>query len=441
MNTNHKKGRTGLKGMALAVLALLLTGASYAQGQELIRNIPELNDYSIIRQIDPDLWLVYSYNGGNKFYEVSSSGTSSPFKGLLENNLKICDFEIYEDMVYFCGTVLDKTQYAVMGYFPLDSFPKGPLYLDTVQRMISFDKLDVFSVSEQIHLVMTGRDTNGVGAMIDVMATAPQQWLYTVAYPEDDKYIFDDVAVTDNLVVFTSRTMDNPDKYGDTYLWYYDKPTGIGVNIFLYYFFTYHVNNEPMSPVLIEHMYDDWFAIACNSQEDNIAVGRYYGMIYDATFRYQALATRDTIWDIKYNLDDQDIDIVEATKVDGCIALWGICAHIEDSFFSSSGSTVNMHYPLGISVFSIDYLSGMSSFFIASGLDCDGIMLHVYRYKYYTWGDCSNSLSSWGEMADIGHATLFKECILNQFIHETKEKETSRGTLDTDTECESEITK
>lgn len=164
-------------------------------------------------------------------------------------------------------------------------------------------------------------------------------------------------------------------------------------------------------------------------------------MIYDATFRYQALATRDTIWDIKYNLDDQDIDIVEATKVDGCIALWGICAHIEDSFFSSSGSTVNMHYPLGISVFSIDYLSGMSSFFIASGLDCDGIMLHVYRYKYYTWGDCSNSLSSWGEMADIEHATLFKECILNQFIHETKEKETSRGTLDTDTECESEITK
>ena len=431
--------KTRLRSAALAVLALLLTGASYAQGQELIRNIPELNDYSIIRQIDPDLWLVYSHNGGNKFYEVSSSGTSSPFKGLLENNLKICDFEIFEDMVYFCGSVLDETPYAVMGYFPLTGFPSGSLYLDTVQRMVSFDKLDVFSVEEQIHLVMTGRDSDGVGAMIDVMASAPQQWLYTVAYPEDGKFIFDDVAVTDNLVVFTSQDILDVSKYGDNYLWYFYKPIGIGVNIFLNHFLTYHVGNEPTSPVLIEHMYDDWFAIACNSQEYFIAVSRYNGTIHDATFHYQALEIRDTIWDIKYNFDDQDIDIVEAIKVYGCNASWGICTHIENSFFSSPGPTVNAHYPLGISVFSIDYLPGMSSHYIASGIDCDDRLLHVYRYKYDTWGDCSGKDNTWGETIDMINSPSPQKLNLNQFVHNIEERPFATGNLDIYTECESEV--
>ena len=431
--------KTRLRSTALAVLALLLSGASYAQGQELVRIIPERNDYSIIRQIDPNNWLVYAYGEGNKFYWVSDTNTSAPFKGLLEKNLKINDFEIFEDMVYFCGSVFDEIQYAVMGYFPLDSFPKGPLYLDTVQRMVSFDKLDVFSVAEQIHLVMTGRDSDGVGAMIDVMASAPQQWLYTIAYPEESEYIFDDVAVTDNLVVYTSQDILDVTKYGDTYLWYFGKPTGIGVNIFLNHFLTHYVGNEPTSPVLIEHMYDDWFAIACNSQEYYIAISRYNGPAHDATFRYSTFMAGDPVLDIKYNSDDQDIDIVQASWTDDYSLMWSVCAHIENSFFTSAGSSVSMHYPLGPTVYSIDYLPGMPSYFIASGHD-DYSLLNVYRYKYNSWGDCSGNEHSWGELIDITNPPSPKVLDLDQFVHDIEENFFSKGTLDIYTECESEIT-
>lgn len=432
--------KTRLRSAALAVLALLLTSASYAQGQELIRNIPELDDYSIIRQIDPNNWLVYAYGEGNKFYWVSDTNTSAPFKGLLEKNLKINDFEIFEDMVYFCGSVLDETPYAVMGYFPLSGFPSGPLYLDTVQRMVSFDKLDVFSVLEQIHLVMTGRDSNGVGAMIDVMASAPQQWLYTIAYPEDGKFIFDDVAVTDNLVVYTSRDILSQDKYGDDYLWYYNKPTGVGVTIFLYPSGNYHFINDPESPVLIEHMYDDWFAIACNSQRYYISTSLFDGINYDATFRYYATEQNSTVLDIKYNPDDQEIDIIEATWMEESGMLWSVCTHIEQSFFTAtSSSTIYMNYPSEKTVLSIDYLPGMPSYYIASGFDRESLQLFVYRYKYNAWGDCSEIFEFWGETVDIGNEPLTINYEQKPFVHEIKESSTSQGTLIIYTECESEV--
>jgi hypothetical protein len=443
MNTNHKRGRTGLKGMALAVLALLflLPPSAAGQGTELIRDIPQYSDYSIIRQIDYDDWLVYSYGEGNKFYWVTSSNYPVPYKSILMENLKIFDFEIFDNVVYFCGTLLDEVQYAVMGYFSLDSGLYGSVYFDTFPDLASFNKLDIFSVEGQVHLVMTGHETNLKGVMIDVMQTAPMQWIYTVATLTKDEDIgFDDVAVTDSRVVFTSRDTTIENKYGETYLWHFDRPIGIGVNIFLNHITEILFDNEPQSPVLIEHLYNDWFAIACNSRKSFIAISRFLMTSPNATFRYYPFQNGDIVSDIKYNADDQDIDLVETGWIeDG--TRYGMCAHIHDSYFISAASTVDLRLPVDVALFSIDYLPGMPSWFIASGHGYENPLLRVYRYKYdyNVVTECTSYDRAYGEPIDVEWKAKKKDFMTRQVVRAVKIVRHAIGSLEINTTCESEL--
>lgn len=83
--------------MIAPAMFLFISFPSYSQ--DLIQDTYMMDDYSIIRNIDDDHWLVYSNGKGNAFYMISSSGATITHMDLAIHKLKILDFEIFMHIV------------------------------------------------------------------------------------------------------------------------------------------------------------------------------------------------------------------------------------------------------------------------------------------------------------------------------------------------------
>ena len=423
-----------LRSTALAVLALLLSGAFPAQGQDLVREIPFPDNHSIVRYYYRMNWLIYSQGTNNMFHMTSPLATNVEYKVINDHHIKIHDFEIYDDYVYFCGTYDDKdTQQALLGYFPLDSFPKGPVYFDTFPYLASFDKLDVFPVEDQIQIIMTGRYNSGFGTMVNVMEVSPGTgtWMYYYTNMKERKYLFDDVAITDSYGVYTSRNDYDELKYGETDLWYFPRPTSSGIPLLQSGVTKRHLYNESTSPVLIEYMQEDSIAIACFSHNTHVSVSKLHGLQYVGTVEYPANVEKDSVRDIKYNFDDMELDILEGRT--GFVTDH-IISHVSGSHFVSGGA-LPFHEFYDHCISSIDYLSTSSSLFVASGHEAESMNLHTYKYKYNYWGDCTMETMCPIDVVDIEVEDIEEDNSLYYYVRDFKEVVEFRGEVGIETKC------
>lgn len=379
MKTIYKKGRTGLKGMALAVLALLLLPPLFVNGQEFTKEMTNIKGASsIIRSWTNKIYMVSGLNNNVPFFaEINDVGITTDILHLTKIASYVYDFEILNDTLYFCGTKWGvEGATAVMGYFCLTSFPSVQVYACTVPLMASCQKLEVGHFNGTRHVVMTGNAILGTSHIVDARDMGSDQWNFNIPYYTDEIDVYDDVALTDNYVVVSAR--DTALKEG--YLCLFDQPAAnsslMPQSNAQYLKFMHDVYGN----ILLEHCTADTIAFLTQ-----YAANGYATSILDVTnpvFSTERLfpVSTDimTMDDIRYNIYARRADVLMQNLTAGASEVLHVA-------FSPS-TTVMGHQYYGENLLSLDELT--NGYFVAVGIASSG-SLGIYRCSFNSFPICS----------------------------------------------------
>lgn len=375
-------------------------------GQEQIREAPTeyLSDTSIIREIVKDSVMIYSRSKDSITDEIISTfilmknGNYSPYK-MSFDSIYVKDFEVYKNRVYFCGYMfVNEIPKGVFGYFYYRLFPTGTVSLYIVDDVSELNKLDAYTTvemqfMEEPHLVMTGILSNPrLDVLVDITMPVSGQ-LYGQYYKaENENEKLDDVAVTQNYVVVSSRKVEN----GIPFIYYlqFKIPHYLGQNIFSASLERIRVSSPVAKTlVLLEHSVGDNYASAYKN--------RGYPQMEVSFFSAPSTIVKGiTIWadslktyypmDIKYHKGSKVYDILARNRYkvfDYLIFNNMQIYHIDQNVYNDLTTYGNItRYPEEESLWSIDPLNKNINYFGASGADVQ--TLRYYRYNHYQWEEC-----------------------------------------------------
>lgn len=243
--------------------AVLFFSASYfLYGQEHRRETIDYRicDTSIVREVSKDSILNYNHTQNTSTLMLVKNILNMPTKYI--EPLYINDIEMFGDWILFCGYMLvdesESVKKAMVGYYSLDSFPNGPINYYLIEDCKELKKLDFYQIETEpiekgIHLVMTGTTD---GTRSDVLVDVPVFVIpgdFKIYFSDDDNENFDDVAVTADYVVVSSR--NRVQEIPIIEFLYFKKPSYTGQHIFLFphdRFFVYNPVVE--TPVFLEHV-------------------------------------------------------------------------------------------------------------------------------------------------------------------------------------------
>lgn len=392
----------------LLASSLFLSVSQIAFGQEMIREVVNLHDdYSLVRETDRGEWLVYNYNSGRSIFSLVTDTTASAPQMYLDypdyfSAVKVLDFTIFQDTVYFCGLVYEDNEeyYATAwGYFPLLGFPHDSVFIETgLYYMQHFNNIAVFSVDGSmtgLHVLMTcNEDTLGFfNSIIDLVRITPNCFnSYTHRYDESSKY-YDDIEVTDHNVIFSYRQKSDTGSQRWTYLNYVTKPSTSGITIFSNVVRNQRLSDRiPMGRSLLEYCTNDAFVVA-QPIRDSINV---FAFELDIDGKYVCLgAVRffrrlfyEQMKDIKYDRQSRILDILTVYNSIQSSQLYHF-----NPMLLGSGGTIYVHRFRGEILNSLDVLRFNPDYFIASGHNSESSNLRLYRYRYFDNKDCTEYLN------------------------------------------------
>lgn len=436
--------------LVFGILMALLAGAP-SNAQDLTRLLYAHSDTSIVRHYGEDSMLCYNYgvSKGNTFFKVGVSGSMSPFLRLRDDSIRIMDFEIFMDVVYFCGLkkINKNNSYAVMGFFRMADFQNAIVKYDVFDGLLSFNKLDVFTAEGQVHVVMTATGvledsvvSRYSSTIVDARENSDGSWIYCILDNAKDKYHFYDVAVTDTKVVFTAKALreDFPDYFDATELWCFDKPVLYGMPVFLTNMTMGCLYNWPEGNIPIEYMYENYFVIAY-TRDGGVAASLFNGLNYIRTCKVQFGENdkpRDVL-DIKYNRTSDRSDILtRAAKEDPWNGKIFTIPH------------ANYYYPgavpertiVGHDVMSLDMVVPAADNYVASGYDTASD-LYVYRYNEPDSGNCFPRTEINSKVIIYNYRTAKHEVPIKIYRRIMTLLESYYGNLQTDTVCEQTVKK
>ena len=409
--------------------------------QDLTREIMSASSSTIIRQWRADKWLCYNRGKANEFYMVSPNGSTTPYMTLENDSIMITDFEIFDDVVYFCGYKAANTYNAMMGYFPLATFPNSIVKYSTIPDVFSFNRMDVFSAENQVHVVMTASKTYGeareVYTIVDAMENSDGSWMYYVLDDPEKSLHFDDVAVTDNFVVFTARSLrdDNYDSFNTTELWYFDKPTIYGVPVFLTSVDIRCLYNWPKGQVIIEHLYSDKFIIALRKGSDVIVSSLYDGLFYNNTCKLilnDSIDTREVL-DIKYNKSSDRYDILTCHPQNESLTSRILTVPL-NNHYNPSG-TVQMRTFRNKEIQSTDFLSLVPNQFVVSGHNHASNLI-VCKYDQLSSGNCFELSTVVSEKVLYNRRSVKNDISVKIYKRHVQDIPTADNNVETKTICD-----
>lgn len=421
MNTN----KTNIV-LRLFAAMLFLAASQTAFGQEIIRgsNNDDMCDTSIIRAKGND--TVFIYNKKNDHSKSSfimvANGITPAVPRLDMENLYVNDFELYGNAIYFCGYKIERAgRKAIFGHFGISSFPNATISYYELDTCTELRKLDFYRIHEGIiypnyenHLVMTGTTT---GARTDVVV---DMLIYTIIpYPippvtpygcemyfsNDEDENFDDVAVTSDHVVVSSRRKVEEIPVIDFYQ--FERPSMLGNTIFSSSF-THLLVWSPAAetPVLLEHVSGDDYAAVYKIEGFVQMVMHQINVLSGIVSSVEILGGEPAIvipMDIKYNRKTSVFDILAKREYS---------KNVPDEFlpmqiYHVTPDVVNhvailgdgTKYP-GNFVWSIDPTKE-TAFFVASGAEY--WLPKMFKYRHDQWKDCPESFEYNYEIGKPGY--------------------------------------
>ena len=307
------------------------------KGQEFIVEFLSLkHDYSIIRESGFNQWLLCNnYDGLQIIALADLSGTANYIaRGDGYNRCLIKDIEIVDSRyVYYCGSrvisytiqldnqgnwIYTPTWGAMFGCFDLASFTTPNVQgIDDLAMFYfeSLDKLEVYQVDGETHLVMVGSKNNSCGIVVDFYGTGaiPNAWAFRYEMVDGEK--FDDVAISEDHLIVSSR---NPDM--QSYLRSFAIPTSVGQTIFDNPVAQIKTSISANDTILLEYCEGGYFALATTDLSTNsIEIAAFD---YNLNF-YQALTIPLTssetplysLRDIRYNPYTQSLAVLEVIPI------------------------------------------------------------------------------------------------------------------------------
>lgn len=315
--------------MRIVVMAAFLMFHYNVFAQESIELLQsEGSEESIIRELSPTSWLVYSNPDFHDFSIVSDDSSTVRIVRLPENLVKtVSDFKIHKNIVYLCGMLESKRPY--WGYF--DYLKEQPIftYIQT-SEVKQLKHLVVYgSVSEKLHVVMTAAGHDGRGKIVEAMGV-PNNWYMYYVTPfvnQEELYAFDDIAISENYIAFTSYHTINsiiidtlPFRSNPpSRLWYINKPSSLN-NPAAYSLFNYRVlSYSTTGRFLVRNCEDDVFVTAAASTLTSpgmaFLVSGYDDTSHIATVSVFADFRQPQLQDLCYNPISKSTELVISTKL------------------------------------------------------------------------------------------------------------------------------
>lgn len=209
----------------------LLASMTSVFSQTTIYGSDQYSEYSIIRNYDmkPKVDITFNVICADITFNYVDRGSSVVYSADVSNYIQhVNDFVVYDGFVFFCGYGGGNPLY---GFFDIqDVFFNGGYItlgsLNAVQagndNVVSFSptKIDAReSLSGDVHIIMTGStsalskegaNTNGSrgpydSAIMDVVTSIPTTHTCFLTVDTEDKYIFDDVILTEKYAVVSAR--------------------------------------------------------------------------------------------------------------------------------------------------------------------------------------------------------------------------------------------
>lgn len=346
-----KKNFTILIKLMLPVMVAFFMGTNVSEGQSVVYDLAnQQSEFSIVRHYSDYIDITYSsYLSNERCFCYIDRYNTEYYKADVDLDLRVVDFRIYDDYVYFCGRYRNVP---VIGWFKInDLFFSGadinlvsmPINLQTdLFRVPGYDvkiegyRLKVFEANGDLHLVMVGmgthrydnkeatdssdRDTyTKYSAIIDMWTNGYVVWKMRYTMDYDDDMSYDDLAVTDNYVVVTAHFKNPNHNYLGPQILYYSKPTSSGQSILnptswpnpIYapgYWTDYdYIHCKNGTPFLITEVQNDRFITVCDAMIENIqpaTVVTYYNNPVSwpvARYKYDPGVYAGTYNEIMYN--------------------------------------------------------------------------------------------------------------------------------------------
>lgn len=429
--TKHMKNKKIIQALFIPIALLVVSGTCKAQN--FTKEINSLYDHgtSIIRTINNANWLVYSDNDkGHLFYWIPMSGTNIDYLYLFDQNISIHDFEIFSDTVYFCGVKTEgEERCGVMGHFPIEGFPGGPVKYDLFPEVQSFDAMDVFSVGGHMHVVMTATVTDdGGGTMSDVRHISGDSWEHNLVV-SPYKWYFDDVAVTTQHIVFTSRSTYM--QKSNSRLWIIDRPLFFGSSIFMSTIYVNEFDNTLVcDKFLVTQSMGAWFVTAEEVRNNKIRMHQYSLSNYHSSVLFNGVPEM-TLKALDYADYPNFADVLTTSRNDEVVD--SRIYHVPAIAFEQ-GTTSEIHLYKNEDINSLNVASQFDSTFVASGLNTIDPYLRVFRYKYdkYT---CSNREFFEIETNSYEYKVPEPEIFVQNYPHDIKLKSHSSDNVNIVTLC------
>ncbi len=418
---------------ALTLASIALFGSN-AIAQDATRSLNDFSSISIIRDIDDNAQLCYSYWERGTFYRISDNNPMSTFMTISDPSVIIHDFEIMDDTVFFCGQYEDK---AIAGYFDLLTFPATDVWYFIVDENKALIKLDVYREGDELRMEMISRKDpityRNVNTLVEARRTAGVNWGYTVMDTVKKMYSFDDVKVTKTCVMFTGRGADEKDSTiaVSAGLWVFPKPT-YGFSLFQNYADISMIPIKPTSKSLIEQSDEDTVAVAFNIIGDMVVSNLFDATNYIGSCNIYPVESPNHIKDIKYSTDEMDFNILtggdKEDVFNGIVYTVPVINHLYSGGISYRSIS-------GYEVQSLTYIDANPFNFAASGHD-NTSTLHVHRFDQQAPTDCipifdyeSDAVGYEINKEEIGRNEKSRTATLYKL-------ETFHGTLEITTICE-----
>lgn len=233
-----------MKKQFLFYLALTLSLAEFVRAQDIVTltGLPPLKN-AVSRQYTPNQSIYYCNDGVSHYFVLYNLGNpSSVIVAEFPSYLELKDFEVFEDMVFFCGVFPQSTTpWGFVGQISVQDlfYNNGPYNLAThfqlniapcppTAYIATCDRMDVFKDGGYVHLAIVGElehslyyGTSLHHCAFDIWFDGTN-WQGRALYQKEEYYKPCDITCTENYVVVTAY--DNNLDY--SVLLVFDKITG-----------------------------------------------------------------------------------------------------------------------------------------------------------------------------------------------------------------------
>ncbi len=372
---------------AFVFVFVMFVGVADSYADELVRyNADDGNCRgTIIRHYGEKSDIVCVHSAGMSYFIFLQEGV--PFTYARQVNLDtVCEFEIYNDTVYFCGMRTSSgISSAVLGYFDIASLASNAttvVYYQDLPWMDKANKLEVAWFAARKHVVAIGRERKG-GAMIVDAIDEGTYWNVNYTGMYNDSLQLADLAITNSYVVVTS-VLDEEMGSGSGLLWWIGKPSVSGSSILPSWNVQYIRISDKITKYLVR-TYDGDHIVTANSYWKNaLGTARYSVVQYNAfSFikRYditESVVVSSELWDIMPEKDYGWADLLISDNIEQL----GVRGVVYEVPLSVTANTVVVcsHVYDKVECTSLDF-TRQNRHFVMSGSKAEDMIPYFFKYK------------------------------------------------------------